>query len=40
MIRVVFQSGDATLTEAQVAKFSSRIVTALETKLGVSLRAS
>lgn len=40
MIRVVFQSGDATLTEAQVAEFSSRIVTALETKLGASLRAS
>jgi phenylalanyl-tRNA synthetase beta chain len=40
MIRVVFQSGDTTLTEAQVAEFSSRIVTALETKLGASLRAS
>ncbi|HEY6904093.1 MAG TPA: phenylalanine--tRNA ligase subunit beta [Candidatus Acidoferrales bacterium] len=40
MIRVVFQSGDATLTEAQVADFSSRIVTAVETKLGASLRAS
>jgi phenylalanyl-tRNA synthetase beta chain len=39
MIRVVFQSGDATLTEAQVTEFSSRIVTALETKLGASLRA-
>ena len=40
MIRVVFQSGDATLTEAEVADFSLRIVTALETKLGASLRAS
>jgi phenylalanyl-tRNA synthetase beta chain len=40
MIRVVFQSGDTTLTEAQVTEFSSRIVTALETKLGASLRAS
>ena len=40
MIRVVFQSGDTTLTEAQVAEFSSRIVAALETKLGASLRAS
>lgn len=40
MIRVVFQSGDATLTEAQVADFSSRIVTALETKLGATLRAN
>lgn len=40
MIRVAFQSGDTTLTEAQVAKFSSRIVSALETKLGASLRAN
>jgi phenylalanyl-tRNA synthetase beta chain len=40
MIRVVFQSGDTTLTEAQVTEFSSRIVTALEAKLGASLRAS
>ncbi len=40
MIRVVFQSGDTTLTEAQVAEFSSRIVAALETKLGASLRAN
>ncbi len=40
MIRVVFQSGDTTLTEAQVAEFSSRIVAALETKLGASLRVA
>ena len=40
MIRAVFQSGDTTLTEAQVAEFSSRIVAALETKLGASLRVA
>jgi phenylalanyl-tRNA synthetase beta chain len=40
MIRVTFQSADATLTDAQIAEFSSRIVTALETKLGATLRAS
>lgn len=40
MIRVVFQSGETTLTEAQVAEFSSRIVTALETELGASLRVA
>lgn len=40
MIRVAFQSGDTTLTEAQVAGFSSRVITELETKLGASLRAS
>jgi len=40
MIRVVFQSGDATLTEAQVAEFSSRIVAGLEAKLGASLRVA
>ncbi|MGH9745249.1 MAG: phenylalanine--tRNA ligase subunit beta [Candidatus Acidiferrales bacterium] len=40
MIRVVFQSAEATLTEAQVAEFSARIVAALETKLGAALRTS
>jgi phenylalanyl-tRNA synthetase beta chain len=39
MIRAVFQSGDTTLTETQVAEFSSRIVSALETKVGATLRA-
>ena len=39
-IRVTFQSADATLTDAQIADFSSRIVSALETKLGATLRAS
>ena len=40
MIRVTFQSAEATLTDAQIAEFSSRIVAALETKLGAALRAS
>ena len=40
MIRVTFQSAQATLTEAQVSDFSARIVRAIEGKLDASLRAS
>ncbi len=40
MIRVTFQSADATFTDAQIADFSSRIVATLETKLGAALRTS
>ncbi len=40
MIRVTFQSAEATLTDAQIAEFSARIVGVLETKLGAALRAS
>ena len=40
MIRVTFQSAQATLTEAQVQEFSARIVNALQEKLGAVLRAS
>ncbi|MGH9717501.1 MAG: phenylalanine--tRNA ligase subunit beta [Candidatus Acidiferrales bacterium] len=40
MIRVEFQSVEATLTDAQVAGFSSRIVSVLEEKLGASLRTT
>jgi phenylalanyl-tRNA synthetase beta chain len=40
MIRVTFQSAQATLTEARVAEFSARIVSALQEKLGAVLRAS
>jgi phenylalanyl-tRNA synthetase beta chain len=40
MIRVAFQSADATLTDAQVAAYSSRIVSALEQQLGASLRTT
>jgi phenylalanyl-tRNA synthetase beta chain len=38
MVRVTFQSDKATLTEAQLTDFSSRILAALEQKLGASLR--
>jgi phenylalanyl-tRNA synthetase beta chain len=40
LVRVVFQSREATLTEAQISAFSNRIVSALEQELGASLRAS
>ena len=40
MVRVTFQSMDATLTDAQTADYSSRIVAALEKNLGAVLRAS
>ncbi|HKV05365.1 MAG TPA: phenylalanine--tRNA ligase subunit beta [Candidatus Acidoferrales bacterium] len=40
MVRATFQSGDATLTDTQIADFSSRIVAALERQLGAALRAS
>ena len=39
LVRVTFESHQATLTEAQLADFSSRIVAALEKKLGATLRA-
>ena len=40
LVRVTFQSREATLTEAQINDFSRRIVSALEKTLGASLRAS
>ena len=40
MIRVAFQSADATLTDAQIAGFSARIIAALEKELGAILRSS
>jgi phenylalanyl-tRNA synthetase beta chain len=40
MIRVAFQSAETTLTDAQIAEYSSRIVAALEKNLGATLRAS
>ena len=40
MIRVTFVSAQATLTDAELADFSSRIVAELEKHLGASLRAS
>jgi phenylalanyl-tRNA synthetase beta chain len=39
LVRVKFESLQATLTEAQLTDFSSRILAALEQKLGASLRA-
>jgi phenylalanyl-tRNA synthetase beta chain len=40
LVRVTFQSREATLTDAQTSDFSGRIVAALEKKLGAQLRAS
>ena len=40
MIRVTFQSAQATFTDAQLNGFSSRIVAALEKDLGATLRSS
>lgn len=39
LVRVTFQSREATLTDAQISDFSSHIVAALEKTLGASLRA-
>ena len=39
MIRVKFQSADATFTDAQLSDFSARIVATLQQKLGAALRA-
>jgi phenylalanyl-tRNA synthetase beta chain len=40
LVRVIFQSRQATLTEAQVSDFSARIVAALAAKLGATLRTA
>ena len=40
LVRVTFQSQEATLTEAQVNDFSTKILAALEKKLGAMLRTS
>ena len=40
LVRVLFQSREATLTDAQVTECSVRIVAALEKQLGAQLRAS
>ena len=40
MIRVKFQSAEATFTDAQLNDFSTRIVHALQEKLGATLRAN
>jgi phenylalanyl-tRNA synthetase beta chain len=40
LVRVTFQSSEATLTDAQISDFSSKIVSALEKQLSGQLRAS
>lgn len=40
LVRVTFQSHDATLTEAQLADYTGRIVAALESRLGATLRTA
>ena len=40
MVRVTFQSREATLTDAQIADYSASIVAALESRLAATLRAS
>jgi phenylalanyl-tRNA synthetase beta chain len=39
MVRVTFQSREATLTDAQVAEYSGKIVSALESSVGAQLRS-
>jgi phenylalanyl-tRNA synthetase beta chain len=40
LVRVTFQSREATLTEAQISGYSARIISTLETQLGAQLRAN
>ena len=40
LVRVTFQSREATLTDGQTSDFSSKIISALERNLGAQLRAS
>ena len=40
MVRVTLQSKAATLTDAQIAEISGKIVAALEENLGAALRAN
>jgi phenylalanyl-tRNA synthetase beta chain len=40
LVRIAFQSAEATLTEAQLAVFSARIVAALAKQLGATLRTA
>jgi phenylalanyl-tRNA synthetase beta subunit len=40
LVRVTFQSREATLTDAQTSDFSGKIISALEKNLGAELRAS
>jgi phenylalanyl-tRNA synthetase beta chain len=40
LVRVTFQSQEATLTETQLSDYSTRIISALEQKLGAALRTA
>jgi len=40
LVRVTFQSREGTLTDAQIAEYSAKIVAALESSIGAHLRAS
>jgi phenylalanyl-tRNA synthetase beta chain len=40
LVRVMFQSREATLTDGQISEFSAKIIFALEKNLGAQLRAS
>jgi phenylalanyl-tRNA synthetase beta chain len=40
LVRVTFQSREATLTDAQIGDFSAKIISALEKNLGTQLRAN
>jgi len=40
LVRVTFQSTEATLTESQITEYSGKIVAALEKHLAAQLRAS
>ncbi|PYU73222.1 MAG: phenylalanine--tRNA ligase subunit beta [Acidobacteria bacterium] len=40
LVRVTFQSREATLTDAQISDFSGKIISSLEKNLGAQLRAS
>jgi phenylalanyl-tRNA synthetase beta chain len=40
LVRITFQSRDATLTETQICDYSRKIVAALEKNLGAQLRTS
>jgi phenylalanyl-tRNA synthetase beta chain len=40
LVRVLFQSREATLTDTQITDFSARIIATLKAKLGADLRAS
>jgi len=40
MVRVTFQSCEATLTDVQISEYSGKVVTALEAAVGAQLRST